>query len=117
MTKLIRGASPELKIFFDPANGKIEWKHYEELLKFDKRGFGLTHKLTQNHINFKQRKMKVNLAVELFSASTADSLEFLKKEGYIDFKNADPTIYCTRMMNKLFDIFNSKVEQHEDKFK
>lgn len=46
MTKLIRGASPELKIFYDPANEKIEWKHYEELLKFDKQGFGLTHKLT-----------------------------------------------------------------------
>lgn len=61
--------------------------------------------------------MKVNLAVELFSASTADSLEFLMKKGYIDFKNADSTIYWTRMMNRLFDIFNSKTDQHEDIFK
>lgn len=117
MEKLIRGALGEHKVFFSPENEKIEWKYYEELIKYDKRGFGLTHKLNQNHINFKQRKMKVNLAVELFSASTADSLEFLMKEGYTDFEDAGPTIFWTRLMNDLFDIFNSKSDQHENNFK
>lgn len=117
MEKLVRGALGQLKVFYTPANEKIEWKHYEELVKYDKRGFGLTHKLNQNHINYTQRKMKVNLAVELFSESTAESLEFLMNEGYIDFQNAASTIFWTRLMNKLFETLNSKTDQHDDKFK
>lgn len=115
--KLIRGALGELKVFYNASYEKIEWKYYEDLLKYDKRGFGLTHKLNQNHINFKQRKMKVNLAVELFSTSTADSIEFLMKEGYTDFKNAGPTIFWTRLMDTMFDICNSKTDQHDNKNK
>lgn len=116
MEKLIRNALGKLKLFYD-GSGKIEWRYYEQLMNYDKRGYALTHKLTQNHINFEKRKMKVDLAVQLFSGSTADSIEFLMKQGYKDFKDADKTISLTRLFDKLFDIFNSKTEDHAKRYK
>lgn len=61
--------------------------------------------------------MKVNLAVQLFSASTADSLEYLMNQNYIDFKDASATISWTRPMSNVFDVSNSKTDVHENKFK
>lgn len=117
MEKLIRNHLGKQLVFYDELNNKIEWKFYEELLKCDKKGYALTHKLTQNHIKFQQRKMKVILAVQLFSASTADSIEFLMKDGQKEFRDATSTIEFTRMFNDLFDILNSKADHHKNRLK
>lgn len=52
--------------------------------------------------------MKVDLAVQTLSASTADSLESLMKHGVPDFEDAAATIRFVRLFNDLFDIFNTK---------
>jgi hypothetical protein len=70
-------------------------------------GLPLGTKLTPRHIDFESEKMKVFLAAQLFSESTANALEYclLNEEG---FEDCAPTIRFTRMINTVFDIFNSK---------
>lgn len=108
MEKLVRNALGSELIFYDDLDGKIEWKKYEQLVDYKNKGFAHTHKLNKNHINWQRRKMKVNLAVELLSASTADSMELLMNEGYEEFKDSAATIKFTRVFNDIFDCFNSK---------
>ncbi|KAG5859435.1 hypothetical protein JTB14_021487 [Gonioctena quinquepunctata] len=51
----------------------------------------------------------VNLAVQILSGSAADSLEFLVVDLQdIRFREAGATIKCIRLMNKVFDLLNSR---------
>jgi hypothetical protein len=62
-------------------NGKrIMWKYYamlEELQTVEDLHLGT--KLTPSHINFDGEKMKVKLAVQLFSECTASELDYMRK--------------------------------------
>lgn len=51
--------------------------------------------------------MKVKLACETLSASTAASMEFLMDQGHAEFSGAAGTIQFIRKINDLFDVFNS----------
>lgn len=73
----------------------------------DNRNFAVSHKLTQAHIRWKENPMNVKLAVQTFSTSTADSIEFLMNQGYQEFAGAEGTIKFIRMWDNLFDVFNS----------
>lgn len=79
--------------------------------------YGLTHKLTKRHIDFHDRKMCVRTAVQLFSNSVADSMEFLMNKGVPEFKNAGATIKFTRIFNRLFDTMNTDRVKGGDIFK
>lgn len=72
------------------------------------REFNLMHKLNQKHIQWKRCIMKVDIAVQTLSASTAGSLEFLMKIGESDFRDAAATIRFITIFDKLFDVFNTK---------
>ena len=53
--------------------------------------------------------MKVRLAAQLFSSSVAYALEFLMHlDGCDAFKNAGATIQFIRIVDKLFDLLNSR---------
>lgn len=117
MEKLVRGTIGTKEVIFDSDDNKIEWKYFQNLVNYNKKGFRLIHKLTRIHIEWKQRKMKVDLAVQLLSASTAASIEHLMRNGYEEFAGATSTIDFVRMFNDLFDIFNSKSLQHENPLK
>lgn len=117
MEKLIRGVIGTQEVIYDESNRKIEWKFYENLLKYNKQGYGLTHKVTREHIYWKERKMNVKLAAQLLSRSTSNSIEFLQNKGFKDFKDAEATIAFTRLFNDLFDIFNSKSDKHRNPLK
>lgn len=117
MEKLVRGTIGTKEVIFDSADNKIEWKYFENLVNYSKKGFGFTHKLTKDHIEWKQNKMKVDLAVQILSESTATSIEYLMKNGYKEFADATWTIDFVRMFNHLFDVFNSKTLQHENPMK
>jgi hypothetical protein len=70
-------------------------------------GLPLGTKITPLHIDFESEKMKVYLAAQLFSESTANALEYcLMNED--DFAGCEATIRFTRVVNSVFDIFNSK---------
>lgn len=53
--------------------------------------------------------MKVYLATQLFSESVADAIEFCDKTLKLpDFKYSEGTVNFIRVMNDIFDIFNSR---------
>ena len=57
---------------------------------------------------FENNKMKVNLAVQTLSSSVADAIQFLQELGHPSFKNASGTIKFIRIVDRLFDLFNSR---------
>lgn len=106
--KLVRNILGTKKILFDANNNAIKWDYFEKLVAFkDSRNFEHSHKMTQAHIQWKSNPMKVRLAVETLSASTAYSMEFLMKQGHTEFAGAGPTINFIRNVNDLFDICNT----------
>lgn len=106
--KLVRNNFENYGTIFDGENGKIEWRYFEALLKYSENStFGLTHKISKRHIDFKNRKMHVRTAVELLSNSVANSLEFLMNSGVPEFKNAGPTVNFVRIFDRLFDVMNT----------
>jgi hypothetical protein len=63
MSSVIRNTLAEWGIFIDKYGGKIQWEYVIQLQKLqDEEGFRLGNKLKKAHINWKQQKMKVNLA-------------------------------------------------------
>lgn len=69
----------------------------------------LGNKLRSAHINYTKQKMKVRLATQVFTKSTADSLLFCRNVLHLnDFKNCEATIRFLEMFNDLFDVSNSK---------
>lgn len=108
--KLVRSALESRKVFFDENNQKIEWAHFIELVKYSENAdnsFGLVHKLTKRHIDFRDRKMNVRTAVELLSESVANSMEYLMKLGVPEFSDAEGTIRFIRIFDRLFDVMNT----------
>lgn len=109
MEKLVRNCLGDYKILYDGDNNKIEWKYFVLLEKISSgNNLGLTHKLNKRHIQYTDRKMHVRTAVETFSSSVADLMEYLMKSNNSDFKNASSTIKFIRVFNTLFDVLNTK---------
>jgi hypothetical protein len=108
MVKLIRNNL--FKQSFIVKDGKrIIWKFHamlEELQTVE--GLHLGTKLTPSHINFDGEKMKVKLAVQLFSEFTTSGLDYMRKTDYPGFEQSEETAIFDRLINDDFDIFNSK---------
>lgn len=117
MEKLVRSTIGDKKIMFDKDDRKIEWQYFVDLVEFRNKGLALTHKMNQKHLHFQRRRMKVDIATQTLSASVADSMQYLKNEGYAEFENANATIQFTRTFNTLFDIFNTKDGENSNIFK
>lgn len=110
MIKLLRNAFQCYRTFIDPDGNKIEWKFLEELNKLQEReNFHLANKLRYRHIQFQNQKMKVKLATQLFSLSVADAIDFCCDELKLPaFQNSQATSKFLRIINNMFDIFNSR---------
>lgn len=118
--KLVRNNLAARRIFYDSNGNEIKWEFIENLVKFGKNNnFGLAHKISNRHINFKNNKMRVRLAVETLSNSTADSLQFLMDKKVEGFCDAAPTIEFIRYFDRLFDIMNTQriIHKHPNQFK
>lgn len=63
--------------------------------------------MTQAHIDFHSNPMKVKLAVETLSASTANAIEYLMKQGHSEFHGVDAMIKYIRTCDSIFNTFNS----------
>lgn len=115
--KLVRNVLASYGTIFHE-NEKIEWRYFEELVKYSQNStFGLTHKITKRHIEFKNRKMNVRTAVELLSNSVAKSMEFLMESGMPQFKGAGATIKFIRIFDGLFDVMNTTRVKNGNEFK
>lgn len=108
--KCVRGTLSEAGKLYDSEGNTIHWKHFEELVELaEKEEFCLTHKMTRAHIDWRNKKMNVKLAVQTFSRSTVDSLKYLKDQEDPKFIDSIGTINFAENFNDLFDIFNSKL--------
>ncbi|ELT93851.1 hypothetical protein CAPTEDRAFT_38048, partial [Capitella teleta] len=74
----------------------------------DSEGLKAVNRLTKNHIDFKNQIMKVKLAVQTLSSSVASALMFGQQIGCIDSSSTDKTAEIISVIDRLFDIFNSK---------
>lgn len=117
MMKMLRGAIGNKKILYDAQKKPIKWVYFERLVNFrERRNFHVMHKMTQAHIDFHKNPMKVVLATQTLSHSSANALEYLMKQRYSQFDGAEATIQYCRMCADIFNVFNSTKfsEQNEN---
>ncbi|CAL4063091.1 unnamed protein product, partial [Meganyctiphanes norvegica] len=111
MLKLVRNTLAEGGILIDNENKQIRWQYFVDLQKLQEaEGLRLANKLKKVHIHWWQQKMKVNLAVQVFSSSVADALEFCSRHlaDYKEFKDCEATVKFIRIFDNLFDVLNSR---------
>lgn len=110
MIKLIRNALHLWKELKDKDGNIISWIFFEKLVELqEKAGLHAANKLTRRHLNFKREIMKVALAVQLFSNSVADAIDFCNFDLNLkDFKNSEFTTNFCRILNNTFDILNTR---------
>lgn len=108
--KLVRNALGSKLHFIDADDNDIKWSTIEKLVEYGRTSiFNLTHKLNQKHIQWARNIMKVDIAVQTLSSSTAKSLEILMNEQVPGFERVDGEIRFIKCFNDLFDVFNTKV--------
>lgn len=108
MLKLIRNVLADKKKIYDRLGRPIEWKYYEMLVDLKEKDDFNTHKLTRAHINYHRNDMKVSLAAQIFSNSTASSLQSLMDRNYPGFEDATGTIEFTSRIDNLFNVMMSE---------
>lgn len=115
MQKLVRSTLASNEMLYDSDKNPIKWVYFKRLLSFkDKLNLGSSVKISQAHIDYGSRPMKVKYAVELLSASNANMMEKLMNQGYAEFEGAGPLIKFIRIFNDIFDVFNSTSDSKEN---
>lgn len=115
LLKLVRNTLGEKQIIYDAEGNEIKWIYIKRLVQLKNDcDFSSTHKLNKKHIDFKSNIMKVKLATETLSNSSADSIEFLTNIQHNLFKDAEHTTKFLRIFNDLTDAFNSKQGKFKD---
>lgn len=100
MLKLARNALATLRQI-KAEDGIIDYTYIEKLIYHQEAtGLRLANKLTRQHLNWQGNKMKVRLAAQVLSSSTADSLDYLRR-NISGFKEAGPTINFIRKVRGL----------------
>ena len=110
MLKLVRNTLGEGGILVDKNGCTISWQCITELLKLqESEGLRLGNKVRAAHIQWRQQKMKVNLAAQTFSSSVADAIEYCSDVLKLkQFGGSGATIKFIRLFDRLFDILNSR---------
>ncbi|KAL7383197.1 hypothetical protein ABVT39_006240 [Epinephelus coioides] len=108
MLKLVRNMLQAYSSIISPA-GIVRWSHITELNNVqEKEGLHAANKITRKHINFSSQKMKVSLAVQTLSQSVGKALQMVKEAGYPQFKDCSPTVEFIEVIDRLFDVMNSR---------
>ena len=110
MLKLVRNTLGEGGILVDKNGCTISWQYITELHKLqENEGLRLGNKVRTAHIQWRQQKMKVNLAAQTFSSSVADAIEYCSDVLKLkQFVGSGATIKFIRLFDRLFDILNSR---------
>lgn len=119
MLKLARNCLGSKREVYDGNGEKIEWKFLEELVALQiSQNVNFGNKLTKLHIEYETMKMKVRLAAETLSNSSATSIEYLntviKNEKFL---RSEATVKYLRVFDSLFDVMNSKPKHCDERFK
>lgn len=107
MLKLVRNVLKSHGTIIDNENRNVKWVHFERLERARVKNNFITHKLTKQHIECEQNKMKVSLAAETFSKSVANSMMYLMNSSYPGFADCEGSIRYSTLFNDLFDVFNT----------
>lgn len=108
MLKLARNALADYREF-EYNKKSTKWDYIVRLHTLQKSlTFKLKNKLSSQCVYWQQNKMKVKYAANTFSASVANTINFLKQEGFDDFKDSDETVSFIRVIDRLFDFLNSR---------
>ena len=110
MLKLVRNLFSAYHTIFS-SSGAIKWSHISQLDGIQQEaGLRAANKLTKQHINFKNQKMKVKLAAQTLrlSSSVAAALKMMNQCKMAGFEDVAPTVEFIETIDCLFDIFNSK---------
>jgi len=109
MMKLARNCLNEYQILVVPGLGEVKWEHIRQLHYVQtKEGLTLANKLTKSHTEFKTQKMKVRLAVQVISDSTATAIEYPRKSSVPQFTDSVATELFLCKLDRLFDILNCR---------
>lgn len=109
MLKLVRNCLAEHSVFLIGSE-KIEWKYIVFLQNLqENENLNLGNKSKKSRIYFKSQRMKVKLAIQTFSKSLADAIDYCRDVLKIEeFKNSHTTADFIRNINDIFDIINSR---------
>lgn len=94
----------------DEDNNEISWKYIKALVELqEKEGLHAATKIRRRHVEFENEKMKVNLAAQVLSRSSADALRYCEVDCDLEeFDGASATARYCEVFNDCFDILNSK---------
>lgn len=108
MIKLCQNTLGDWKFLKNENGNLIKWQHFENLVKLqEETGLHAATKIRRRHLNYSKEKMKVTLAVQTFSMSVANALEFCSQDlKYEQFYESEETIHFCKMMNNIFDFLN-----------
>lgn len=81
----------------------------QQLIAHSRSDIKVTHRLSSKHINVKgPHRMKVKLAAQLLSETTAKTLRYFGRKGYLS-KDWDATSDFILLADSWFDAFNSRL--------
>lgn len=107
MLKLCRNSFAETEI--NSENGQISFKYIEQMNKLQEdEGLKFANKLSRNHVNYKNKKVKVSLAAQTISSGVADAINYLRESGYKQFAGSETICEFIRTFDMLFDMTNSR---------
>lgn len=110
MLKLFRNCLGQLKVLKDSEGNLIEWRFIRSLVNLqEQEGLRAGNKLRKVHIDYHKMKMKVNLAAQTLSSSTANSIEYCDKYLNLrNFRGSSGTVSFIRCIDRIFDFLNSR---------
>lgn len=111
MIKLVRTTFARKQAIYGKDNNRTESRYLELLQRFSKDNDFYTHELNKKHLQWERNIMNVRIAVQTLSNSTANSIDFLRKENHV------ATVEFLKIFNTLFDIFNTQDRQNKNIFK
>jgi hypothetical protein len=79
MEKLMRNLLGKCDVYMDNDAIPATWNDIKNLHEFQEEiGIKIVNKLTDAHVNYQNNKMKVRLATQVLSDSTADGLSYMR---------------------------------------
>ncbi|XP_027628851.1 DNA transposase THAP9 isoform X2 [Tupaia chinensis] len=107
LLRLIRNAFQNFQIIRF-TNGTAHWQHLVELGALKEQELSNMERIPSKLADLKNHVLRLNCASQLFSESVASALECLLSLDLPPFQNCIGTVHFLRLINNLFDIFNSR---------
>lgn len=110
MIKLVRNCFAEYRILQNKKNEEIRYDFVEKLIHVQETyGLHANTKVRLRHLNWRNEKMKVCLAVQVFSNRVSKGIQYLRECIKLpEFANCEATEEFCLMFNNIFDVLNSR---------